>query len=221
MKLALRQHLTVLNEAAVKRVVKQFCSKYQLVYFGHVDAHEDDHQLIRGLTASTNHKDSHYAVGTFQGHDIMLVQRRNTITFPGKPDSDYKWLIMQVDLKRDNVPHVFMDAHRHSETFYSNMFLKVPHFEDIHDLFQQRDQHFAARYKVFALPNDYQKIDAVLLPEITNTITQHFSQFDFEIIDDRVYVYASGNMVTLATLQEMLRAGIWLADNLNLLKIPG
>lgn len=221
MKLALRQHLTVLNDAAIKRVVKQFCAKYDLVYFGHVDAREDDHQLIRGITASAGHSDNHYAVGTFQGHDVMLVQRRTALTFPGKPDAEYKWLIMQFDLKRGGVPHIFMDAHRHNETFYANLFLKVPQFEDIHQALQQRDPHFAARYKIFALPHDYQKIDAVLLPQITNAITQHFSQFDFEIIDDRIYIYASGNMVTIAALQEMLRAGVWLADNLNLLKIPG
>ncbi len=221
MKLALRHHMSVLNDVATKRVVKQFANKYHLVYFGHVDAREDDHQIVRGVTASTNHTDNHYSVGAFDGHDVMLVQRRNILTFPGKQDAEYKWLIMEVDLKRDDLPHIFMDAHHHDETFYANLFVKIPQFQDIRSSLEQRDPTFSAKYKVFALPNQYQKVGAVLVPELTTAIAQHFAQFDFEIIEDRLYVYASAHVVTLAVLQEMLRAGVWLATSLNTLKIPG
>lgn len=218
---ALRQQLSGLNNVATKHVVKQFAAKYHLVYFGRVDAREDDHQLVRGITVSTSHTDNHYTVGTFDGHDVMLVQRRNTLTFPGKPDADYKWFILQVDLKREGLPHIFMDAHRHNETFYANLFITTPQFQDISATLAQRDPGFAARYNVFALPHDYAKINALLMPQITQTILQHFHQFDYEIIDDRVYIYATATVATLALLQEMLRAGTWLADNLNLIKIPG
>lgn len=220
MKLKLRHHLSVLNDAATKRVIKQFCNKYHLVYFGHVDSQEDDHQLVRGITVSTSHIDNHYSVGTFEGHDLMLVQRLNTLTFPGKQDAEYKWLIMEIDLKQTKLPHIFMDGHRHDETFYANMFVKVPHFHNITSQVQRRDPHFAAKYKVFALPNQYLQVDAVLLPEITTAIYQHFPQFDFEIIEDRVYVYAAAQMTTMTTLQEMLRAGTWLAESLNIINIP-
>lgn len=216
----LRTKLSVLNDAATRRTIHQFASKYHLVYFGAVDAREDDHQLVRGVTASTHHIDNHYTVGTFEGHDIMLVQRRNTLTFPGKPDAEFKWLIMQIDLKRGNMPHIFMEAHRHNETFYANLFVAIPQFQDITASVVQRDQQFAARYNIFAKPNDYVAVGAVLLPEITQTILQHFQQFDYEIIDDRLYVYSNASVVTLAVLQEMLRAGMWLADVLNLIKIP-
>lgn len=218
MKTALRHRLTILNDAATKRVIKQFCTKFQFVYFGHVDAQEDEHQLIRGLTVSTNHVDNHYTVGTFQNHDVMFVQRRHILTFPGKPTTDYKWLIMQIDLNRTDMPHIFMDAHRHDETFYANLFVKIPQFQDIRSTLERRDPQFVNHYKVFALPNQYMEVGAVLIPEITNVINQYFRQFDFEIINDRVYVYANANMITTALLQEMLRAGIWLADALNVLK---
>jgi hypothetical protein len=113
-----------------------------------------------------------------------------------------------------------MDAHHRNETFYANMFVKIPHFEDIRQALQQRDPAFAARYTTFALPNDYQKIEAVLIPQITQTISQHFYQFDYEIIEDRLYVYAPAHMITVAQLQEMLRAGMWLADVLDALHMP-
>ncbi|HET9411662.1 MAG TPA: hypothetical protein VFO38_02345 [Candidatus Saccharimonadales bacterium] len=216
----IRKHLTIVNDIATKRVVKQFCTKYHLVYFGHVDAREDDHQLVRGITASTSHTDNHYSVGTFDGHDIMLVQRRNTLTFPGKPDAEYKWLILQVDLKRGDMPHLFIDAHRHDETFYANLFVKIPKFQDIRGLIPLPDATFTSKYKVFALPNQYQQVSGVLVPELTSTIAHHFGQFDFEIIDDRLYVYGSAHVVTFSALQEMLQAGIWVASYLNTLKIP-
>lgn len=220
MKLKLRHKLSLLNDASTKRVIRQFGNKYRLVYFGHVDAQEDDHQLVRGITVSTSHTDNHYTVGTYQGHDLMLVHRRNIVTFPGKPDSEYKWLIMEIDLTQNNLPHIFMDGHRHDETFYANMFVKVPQFQNITSHISQRDPHFANKYTVFALPNQYAQVDAVMVPEITTTLHQHFPHFDFEIIDDRLYIYASGNMVTMAVLQDMLRAGAWLAENLNAIKLP-
>lgn len=220
MNLKLRHHLSVLNDAATKRVIKQFCNKYRLVYFGFVDSQEDDHQLVRGLTVSTTHIDNHYSVGTYEGYDLMLVQRLNTLTFPGKPDAEYKWLIMEVDTNQHKLPHIFMDGHRHNETFYANMFVKVPQFHNITSHIAQRDPHFASKYKIFALPNQYMQVDAIMLPEITSTILQHFPQFDFEIIEDRVYVYAAANMVTLATLQEMLRAGAWLAASMDAITLP-
>ena len=218
---ALRQNLSMLNDLATKKIVKQFATKYHLVYFGHVDSQEDDHQLIRGVTASTRHTDNHYTVGSFDGHDIMLVQRRNVVTFPGKPDTEYKWLIMETNLKHGGLPHIFIDGHRHDETFYANLFVKEPKFQDFHQTLAARDPVFSAKYKVFALPHQYQEVGAVLLPELTTALVQHFPQFDFELVDDRLYVYASAHVVTVATLQEMLRASTWLASSLNALKTPG
>lgn len=215
MPIKLRHRLSVLNDAATKRVVKQFSAKFGLVYFGHVDAQEDDHQLVRGLTVSTTHIDNHYTVGTVQGHDLILVQRRNTIHFPGKPPVAHKWLILEIDLERQHLPHIFLDAHHHSETFYAELFVKVPHFEEMHEHFAHADPQFASKYKVFTLPNQLPEAMHVLQPALTAVILQYFNQFNFEVIDDRLYVYANPNVVTLALLQEMLRAGVWFADALN------
>lgn len=41
-------------------VLKKFAHKIGLVYFGVVDQHQDDHEVIRGLTVSTTHRDDHY-----------------------------------------------------------------------------------------------------------------------------------------------------------------
>jgi hypothetical protein len=214
-----RHKLAVLGDLATKRVIKQFANKYHLVYFGSVDAHEDDHELVRGVTVSATHTDTHYTVGTLQSHDIIVVQRKNTLTFPGKASSNYKWLIIQIDLDRHDLPHIFIDAHHHDETFYANLFTALPHFQDIRQYLVGLEPSFLKHCKVFAFPSAYGAVGRTLHPEITKTLAQHFLQFDYEIIDDRLYVYATG-VVTMTLLQEMLRVGIWLADVLDGKKIP-
>jgi hypothetical protein len=50
-------------------VLRRFSKKLGFVYFGNVDQHDDEHEVIRGLTVSTTHKDAHYAVGSFDDYD--------------------------------------------------------------------------------------------------------------------------------------------------------
>jgi hypothetical protein len=215
-----RHKLSLLGDMATKRVVKQFANKYHLVYFGAVDAREDEHQLVRGVTVSTSHVDNHYTVGTLQARDIIVVQRKNTLTFPGKADGHYKWLIMQLDLEREDLPHIFIDTHHHGETFYANLFTALPQFQDFRAYLAGHDPAFLKHCKVFAFPHEYESVLATLRPEITKVLAQHFMQFDYEIVDDLLYVYAESNVVTMTLLQEMLRVGIWLADVLDGKKIP-
>jgi hypothetical protein len=218
--MAVRQKLSLLGDLATKRVIKQFASKYHLVYFGAVDAREDEHELVRGVTVSTSHVDNHYTVGTLQGRDIILVHRKNTLTFPGKTPSQYKWLIMQLDLAKTGLPHIFVDAHHHDETFYANLFIALPQFQNVTTHLFGDDALFSKRCKVFAFPHEYEAVKGVLRSDITAGIAQHFHQFDYEIIDDRLYVYASNGVVTMTVLQEMLRVGVWLADVLDGKKAP-
>jgi hypothetical protein len=214
-----RHKIAAIGDLATKRVIKQFATKYHLVYFGGVDAREDEHQLVRGVTVSTSHMDNHYTVGTLQGRDIILVQRRNTLTFPGKPDGQYKWLIMQFDLERTNLPHIFIDAHHHDELFYANLFLALPQFQDISAQFANHDAAFRKHCKVFGFPHEYEAATLLLHPEVTKALAQ-FNQFDYEIVEDRLYVYASSGVATMTVMQDMLRVGLWLADVLDGKKIP-
>ncbi|HSE60784.1 MAG TPA: hypothetical protein VLA88_00655 [Candidatus Saccharimonadales bacterium] len=213
--MAMRHRLSLIGDLATKRVIKQFAAKYHLVYFGAVDAREDEHELVRGVTVSTSHIDNHYTVGTLQGRDITVVHRKNTLTFPGKAPSQYKWLILQLDLARTGLPHIFIDAHHHDETFYANLFIALPQFQNVTAHLFAQDAAFSKHCKAFGFPHDYEAIAAVLQPDVTAAIGHHFHQFDYEIIDDRLYVYASNSVVTMTVLQEMLRVGVWLADFLD------
>ncbi len=205
------------SAAASRRIIKQFASKYQFVYFGRVDPREDEYELVRGLTVSTTHIDNHYTVGTFNGHDIILLERRNTLTFPGKADVTYRWLIMQIDLKTASLPHVFIDSHHHDAMFYANAFIAKQGMQDLSNYFSAVSPTFTQRCKLFANPTTYQQVGAVITPEIAETLAQHFNQFDYEFFDDRIIVYATSRVPTPQMLDDMLRVGAWLAEQYNAL----
>jgi hypothetical protein len=213
------ESLHSLGNAATKRVIKQFASKYHMVYFGHVDPQEDEYELVRGLTVSTTHVDDHYTVGAYNKHDIILVERRNTFTYPGRPHTSYRWLIAQIDLNRGGMPHIFIDCHHHDALFYANAFLSQNGMQDVSAYFNGVSATFARNCKLFAHPAAYNAVGLLLTPEVAETIAKHFHQFDYEITDDRVLIYASNHNVTPATLEEMLRIGAWLADHCNAVQL--
>lgn len=206
--------------AATRRAIKQFASKYHMVYFGHVDPREDEYELVRGVTVSTSHVDNHYTVGTYNAHDIILVERRNTLSFPGKQDATYRWLIAQIDLTRTGLPHVFIDSHHHDAMFYANAFVAKNGVQDLTSYFSGVSPTFGHRCKLFTNPANYAQAGALITPEVAETLAQHFHQFDYEFFDDRVLVYASNATITPSTLEDMLRVGAWLADHCNTVQLP-
>jgi len=209
------QPLALVRHAASRQVIKQFAHKFDFVYFGHVDPQRDEQQIIRGITASAEHIDRHFAFGSFRGRDIAVVERQNTLHFPGQGTQSYRWLIMQFDLHDAGHPHAFMDAHHHEEIFYANLFTKHGQLDDVTALFASHDPLFAANFKTFARSRDAGRVHLMLTPAITAMLAHHFKQFDYEIAEDSLYVYASNVVVTLSTLQEMLRVGVWLVEQLD------
>ena len=215
-----KTHLHTFGAAATRQLIKQFASKYHMVYFGYVDPREDEYELVRGVTVSTRHVDNHYTVGTYHAHDVILVERRNTLSFPGKPDATYRWVIAQIDLKRSGLPHVFIDSHHHDAVFYANAFASTNGMQDLTSYFSGMSATFAQRCKLFTKPAAYTQVGALITPEVAETLAQHFHQFDYEFFDDRLLVYASNATITPATLEDMLRVGAWLADHCNTVTLP-
>lgn len=209
-----QQPLAIVQRAATRQVVRQFARKFDFVYFGHVDPQRDEQQIICGITASAAHTDRHFAFGSFRGRDIAVVERQNTLHFPGKGTHTYRWLIMQFDL-HDAHPHAFMDAHHHEEIFYANLFTKHGQLDDVTARFAAHDSLFATHFKVFARSQDAERVHMMLTPAITAMLAHHFKQFDYEIADDSLYIYASNAVIALSVVQEMLRVGVWLVEQLD------
>lgn len=196
-----------IQSIAARRIFKHFAAKFHFVYFGKVDA-RDEHEMVMGLTASTKHSDNFFTVGTFERHDITLVVRRNTLSFPGKPDSTYNWLIAQVDLKL-NLPHIFIDFHHHDETFFANMAVAFRHMQDMSPGFSD------VGGRVMINPLQYGDVRMLLSPMIVAGLKEQFNQYSVEIKDDQLFVYANYVRPSLASLEHILKLAAWLAGQLN------
>ena len=203
------------RELATKKVIKQFVHKYDLTYLGGVNQHQAADELVRGITVSSSHVDRHFCIGTVEGFDLSLVERRNTITFPDRPPQTYRWVIMQVDLRRDDLPQLFIDAYHHDEDFYATLFMKFANFTLASALFVESDPLFAKSFRVFTPADKFDETEEMLGHEVTSMLAHHFRQFDYEISGDRLLIYSNNPVVSFHTLQEMLKVGTWLAARLN------
>ncbi|HEU5188036.1 MAG TPA: hypothetical protein VFT87_06070, partial [Candidatus Saccharimonadales bacterium] len=210
--MAYKKIVHTLQSIAARRIFRQFAARHHLVYFGRVDARHDDHEMVMGITASTNHSDDFFTVGTFEGHDVTMVVRRNTLTFPGKPSSTYTWLITQIDLKQA-LPHIFIDFHHHDETFFANMAVAFRAMQDMSPGFNE----LGAR--ILIDPLKYTEVRMVLLPHITAGLREHFAHLSVEVKDDQLFVYANYTRPSITALEHELKLAAWLAGQLNNIKI--
>ncbi|MGD8373900.1 MAG: hypothetical protein PVI21_03525 [Candidatus Woesebacteria bacterium] len=211
----LKSKISTVQDVAAKRAIKQFASKFKFVYFGKINQHESDQWVVRGVTLSVSHKDDYCAMGSFRGRDVVVVERQNTLNFLPGQSKNYKWQIMQIDLKSKGLPHVFLDANHHEKSFYYDFFAKYSKHENLYGSFLQDDPQFLKYFKILANQSDINKVRSMISPEITAMLAHHFKQFDYEIDDDTLIIYATNMSITVKNLQEMLRVGVWLADELD------
>lgn len=205
------------REMAVRKIMKQFARRHELVYFGYVNQRDDANELIRGITVSASHVDRHFCVGNYKGYDISIVERSNTIMFADQHAREYRWLILQVDLRQEHLPHTFIDANHHDQQFYETLFMRFANFTNAVSLFTERDPGFARSFRIFTPADKFDETESMLTPDITNELTKHYRQFDYEIDGDRLLVYANDPLIAPHTLQEMLAAGLWFASKLDTL----
>lgn len=207
----------VIQSRLHKRVFMQFAEKIGMVYFGYVDQRSDDHRLIRGLTVSANHRDTHYCVGSYKNYDVALVERVDTIRFPGKPAKNHDWIIMTFDLhSADDVPHVFLGLHTHSDTFYAHLFTKFAQLTRAPlGTFGAYDKTFTDRYAIYSEPAQAVAAERLFDHQTTKTISDHFGSLTIEVDEGCLYVYAEHQRPSLALLERMLKYGTWLAQMID------
>lgn len=200
-----------------RRAFQKFADRYDLVYFGSVSQHSDDHQLVRGITLSSGHRDNYYSVGSIRGRDIIALQRTDTVTFPGKESATYRWLILQLDLRSSRqLPQVFVNGSHYADAFYANAFLKQPQLHNFAEIFtgSSYDPQFARQFRIFS-PRSAGS-EQLLLETITSDVAaatvRYLLQHDFELTQNELIIYGRSLAVRLSTLEHLLKAGLWLAE---------
>ncbi len=199
-----------------KKTYKIVCDRFDLVYFGSVSQHSDEHQMVRGFTLSPTHTDRHYCVGTVAGKDVILLERTDTISFPDKPSKKYRWVVLQIDLVKPIAVHILLNGNCHDDTLYSTLLLRHRTMQ-LYDQFAVSaiDRQFASAFRVYAPLQHMTDIAHLLTPETASVLGHHFKQFDFELFHDRLLVLAQTDTPTPAKIEKMFQAGLWLADEIN------
>jgi hypothetical protein len=210
--------IKIVGQLMSGKVFHKFAGEYDLVYFGHVSAQDDEHKLVRGITTSAKHRDSHYCVGTIHGHDVILLEREDELKLATDPKPHkYEWIILQIDLHGSHdLSHVFIDGKHHNDTFYRTLFAKFSRLLKVdHGLLSHYDPLFSERFIVYTPPDNTDRFPSLLTPDAAATLAHHFGHFDFEWSQDQVLVYSTGRKASKHLLEHMLKAGIYLARELE------
>jgi hypothetical protein len=200
-----------------KQAIVKFTNRFGFVYFGHVDQHDDEHHVIRGLTVSSSHQDEHYSVGSFEGYDVSLVDRYDIVSAPGQKLKTHQWLIIEIDLHSgNNTPHIFLGGHNHLDSSYAKLFTAVPSLQPVPlGTFGAHSQEFTNRYSLFATATQFIEVERLFTAEVTRTIAAHFWPLAVEVFEGALYVYSDSKSLSVGLLETMLKNGLWLATKLD------
>jgi hypothetical protein len=205
--------MRLLGASPTKRVIRQFADEAGLVYFGYVSQRSDEHHILRGMTVSTKHHDDHYCIGTYEGYDVVLVERSDQL-HSGKK---HQWHIMEFDLKTTaDVPHAFIGSGKHGLGFHELLATKYPHLQPATlGRTAEYPTTFTSRFAVYVTPAHAVAIEQLISPSDAATFAEHFSGLVVEITDHALYVYSEKSHLTEALLTAMLKNGAWLAARID------
>lgn len=200
-----------------RRAIVRFTEKVGFVYFGSVNQHHDDHHIIRGLTVSSSHHDDHYSVGSFEGYDVSLVDRSDTVESIAGGFKTINWLIFEIDLHNSaDLPHIFLHAQTRHKSVYDKLFTAFPALQPVPlGTFEPHSREFTKRYSLYAAPTNFIEVERYFSADITRLIAAHFWPLTVEVFESALYVYADNQTISSHLLETMLKNGLWLAAQLD------
>lgn len=214
--MAIRHVLSHFDPSARKRrsVLKKFEQKIGLVYFGTVDQHDDDHEAIRGFTASLDHQDTAYAVGTYEGYGIRIVQRSDSIKDHAGTVRMQHWIIFEISVALPNAPHVCFIPTGHQTTSFTPLFAAQPHLQPLNSLLSNRSPEFHGRYQIVARATHMHAIEEIFDSPLIVGIGARFWPKALELHNQKLYVYLQEKQCTAPQLESTLQSALWLAAHL-------
>lgn len=198
-----------------RKSIRDFVKLYGLVYFGEVDHDEDpSREMVRGVTLSPKHKDKNLVIGNYKGYDVTLLQRIVQDKHPNHQSRQYRWSILQIDLKTTDLPHVVAVVKRDDELFFDNLDIKLNHLEKAHSSIFP-NVNFAQKFSIYVDGTRFNDMPKVLTQNVMTAMEQYFSDFDLELVDDQLYIFTHQSRVSVSVLKEMLREAVWIAGQID------
>lgn len=181
--------------------------KLGLVYFGAVDQHSDDHDVVRGLTASVSHKDRHFSVGTHDGYDIALVDRQ---------DKNSRWCALRVSLHQPSqLPHFFV-LPKNREAGFRERIVGSRSLQPVESFLTfQQPAEFMSRYALLGLPQQGHILAEVITSQLLHAIAAHFWPHAIECHEGQLYVYITEHRLDETVVLSALQSALWLASLLD------
>ncbi len=197
-----------------KRMIQSFAERSNMVYFGFVSQLSDDHRIVRGLTVSTKHHDSHYCIGTYQGYDVVFVERNDTLLTSGH---EHTWHILEFDLmNKVDLPHVFIGSPVHGNGFHSLLKAKYSSMIPAQlGLIAPYPEVFTEYFSMYTNPSQAIAAEQLISPDAAQMIGAHFKGLVVEIVDTSLYVYSEKAHLTGGLLDTMMANGTWLAKYID------
>lgn len=199
------------------RVIRRLSDQLGMVYFGMVNQHDDDHSAIRGFSASLTHSDTHYTVGTFNGHDIRIVDRLDILHVPGHDNHQQVWTIIEVDLNVNQIPHVFFVPTGKPGSDYVRLFASQPYMQPLNSVLttQNKSPEFHGRYQMLARTTHSHEIERLFNSPTIVGIGARFWPHGIEIQHGKLFIYMTEKKLTKSGLEITLTSALWLAELIN------
>lgn len=197
-------------------VLKKFSETIGLVHFGTVHQHDDEYEAIRGFTASLTHKDTHYAVGTYNGFNVRLVNRFDVIRIAGNPNHQQFWSIIEIELPPNQLPHMFFVPTGHEAGEYGRLFATQPHMQPLNSMiFTNKSPEFHGRFQILASATHIHKVESIFSSPIILGVASRFWPHGIEIEKGKLLIYITQHRLTKTVLETTLASGLWLAETIE------
>ncbi len=197
------------------RVLKQFSESIGLVHFGSVH-HSDDHEVVRGFSASTTHVDADVSVGTYDGYDIRILNRYDTVPLMGSRTHEQFWTIFEVKLSTATVPHVVFVPTGGQGGEYTRLFTAQPHMQPLNTmLLHNKSSEVHGRFQILARTSHAHRIEELFVSPIIVGIGARFWPHGIEVHNGTLYVYITEQRLTRPLLETTMASTLWLAEMLD------
>lgn len=195
--------------------LRKFCEGIGLVNFGMVNQHDDEYDGIKGFTASITHRDTHYAVGTYNGYNLKLVNRFDVISMARKNHQQF-WTIIEIELENLGTPHMFFVPTGREGGEYGRLHDVRPNMQPLNStVMRNHSPEFHGRFQIYARTTNSHVVENIFSSPVILGIANRFWPHGIEIERGKLLIYVTQHPLSKKVLETAVTSGLWLAETLD------